>query len=47
MEENKGHGSDSHGSNGEQCMWDLLMVVITIGFFAVALAYIKACGKLR
>jgi hypothetical protein len=47
MEENKGHGSDIHGSNGEQCMWDLLMVVITIGFFAVALAYIKACEKLR
>jgi len=28
-------------------MWDLLMVVITIGFFIVALLYVNGCEKLR
>jgi len=28
-------------------MLDLLMVLFTIAFFAVALLYVRACGKLR
>jgi len=28
-------------------MWDLLMIVFTIGFFVVAVLYVVACEKLR
>jgi len=28
-------------------MFDLLMIVFTAGFFAVALIYVTACEKLR
>jgi hypothetical protein len=47
MEESKGHGSSGTCGQLEQIMLDLLMAVFTVGFFAVALAYVKACEKLR
>jgi len=31
----------------ELFMTDLLMVFFTVAFFAAALLYVKACGKLR
>ncbi len=31
----------------EQAMWDLLIVAITVVFFAVAMLYIRACAHLR
>ena len=30
-----------------ECMQDLLMVVLTVVFFAVALLYVRGCEKLR
>jgi hypothetical protein len=32
---------------GERSMWDLLALVFTIAFFAVALWYVQGCEKLR
>jgi len=32
---------------GERPMWDLLALVFTIAFFAVALWYVQGCEKLR
>lgn len=28
-------------------MWDVLLIVVTLAFFIVAIAYIHACDKLR
>jgi hypothetical protein len=28
-------------------MWDLLLIFITVVFFAVALLYVRACERLR
>ena len=33
--------------NGEEDMWDVWMILATIGFFALAIAYLYACEKMR
>jgi hypothetical protein len=42
-----GSPGNRHRAAAENSMRDLLMILLTAGFFALAVLYVAACGKLR
>jgi hypothetical protein len=32
---------------GRFCMWDISMITIGLAFFAIAIAYVRGCDRLR
>jgi hypothetical protein len=46
------HAACDLGSNGNHsregaCMWDISMIAIGLAFFAIAIAYVRGCDRLR
>jgi len=39
--------SSSDATNGETIMQDAVFILVTIGFFAVAMAYVWGCDRLK